>query len=72
MSAVAISDDGLYVCFADKFGVVWVLSLEDKDGKFSLVNEKATPMLSHYCSIITSLVSNSLNFHCLLLPSLFS
>lgn len=59
MSAVAISSDGLYVCFADKFGVVWIVTLEEKDGKFSLVNEKAAPMLSHYCSIITSLVSYS-------------
>lgn len=62
MSAVAISSDGLYVCFADKFGVIWVVNLEEKDGEFSSVNEKAAPMLSHYCSIITSLVSHSLNF----------
>ncbi|KAK4775163.1 hypothetical protein SAY86_010098 [Trapa natans] len=55
VSAIAISNDGLYVCFADKFGVVWLINLEEKDGIFSLVNEKAVPMLSHYCSIITSL-----------------
>ncbi|PKI56538.1 hypothetical protein CRG98_023064 [Punica granatum] len=55
VSAAAISNDGHYVCFADKFGVVWVVNLEEKDGTFSLVNEKAAPMLSHYCSIITSL-----------------
>lgn len=55
MSAVAITKDGLYVCFADKFGVVWVVDVNGTDGQ-ALVNKKAAPMLSHYCSIITSLV----------------
>ncbi|CAK7346559.1 unnamed protein product [Dovyalis caffra] len=27
VSAVAISNDGLYVCFADKFGVIWVVDI---------------------------------------------
>lgn len=54
VSAVAISDDGSYVCFADKFGVVWIVDLDTPDGQV-LVNKKAAPLLSHYCSIITSL-----------------
>lgn len=61
MSAVAISNNGSYVCFADKFGVVWVVDLDGMDGPFA-VNKKAVPMLSHYCSIITSLVSYLLTF----------
>ncbi|KAE8009746.1 hypothetical protein FH972_006165 [Carpinus fangiana] len=55
VSAVALSNDGLYVCFADKFGVVWVVDLDGFDGNEALVSKKAAPMLSHYCSIITSL-----------------
>ncbi|EEF37605.1 tRNA (guanine-N(7)-)-methyltransferase non-catalytic subunit wdr4 [Ricinus communis] len=55
VSAVAISNDGLYVCFADKFGVVWVVDLHELEGNQSLVNKKASPLLAHYCSIITSL-----------------
>lgn len=57
VSAVTLSNDGLYVCFADKFGVVWVAYLNGFDGNQALVNKKAQPMLAHYCSIITSLVS---------------
>ncbi|KAJ7977370.1 tRNA (guanine-N(7)-)-methyltransferase non-catalytic subunit [Quillaja saponaria] len=55
VTAVAISNDGLYVCFADKFGVVWVVDLVGFEGNQTLVNKKATQLLSHYCSIITSL-----------------
>ncbi|KAF2325220.1 hypothetical protein GH714_025401 [Hevea brasiliensis] len=47
--------DGLYVCFADKFGVVWVVDLHELEGNESLVSRKAAPLLAHYCSIITSL-----------------
>ncbi|KAM6541267.1 hypothetical protein CsatB_005714 [Cannabis sativa] len=54
VTAVAISNDGLYVCFADKFGVVWIVKLDGLDGE-NVVIKKADPMLSHYCSIITSL-----------------
>lgn len=57
MSSVAISPDGLYVCFADKFGVVWVVSVEKDDSDQWLVKDKPTSILAHYCSIITSLVS---------------
>ncbi|KAF3322868.1 tRNA (guanine-N(7)-)-methyltransferase non-catalytic subunit wdr4 [Carex littledalei] len=49
VSAVSISQDSGYVTFADKFGVVWIMSLkEDRD-------TKAVPILGHYCSIITSM-----------------
>lgn len=51
VSAVAISDDGTYVCFADKFGLVWIVDLDPP-----LRDKKPAPLLSHYCSIITSLV----------------
>ncbi|QCD97608.1 tRNA (guanine-N(7)-)-methyltransferase non-catalytic subunit wdr4 [Vigna unguiculata] len=50
VSAVAISDDGTYVCFADKFGLVWIVDLDPP-----LHDKKPAPLLSHYCSIITSL-----------------
>lgn len=56
MTAVAISNDGQYVCFADKFGVVWVVDLHGLDESQASVNKKAAPLLAHYCSIITSLV----------------
>ncbi|KAK6937554.1 WD40 repeat [Dillenia turbinata] len=55
VSAVAISNDGHYVCFADKFGVVYVVDLQGLDEDKSLINRKATTILAHYCSIITSL-----------------
>ncbi|KAL6214684.1 hypothetical protein ACLB2K_014116 [Fragaria x ananassa] len=59
VTAVAISNDGSYVCFADKFGVIWVMDMdvdmEGFDGNQVSANKKAAPMLSHYCSIITSL-----------------
>lgn len=55
VSAVAISNDGQHVCFADKFGVVWVVDLHDLDGNPAVVDKKAAPLLAHYCSIITSL-----------------
>ncbi|OMP05085.1 hypothetical protein COLO4_09064 [Corchorus olitorius] len=54
VSAVAIGNDGLHVCFADKFGVVWVVDLP-VDGSEAPLNKKAVPLLAHYCSIITSL-----------------
>lgn len=58
VSAVAISNDGLYVCFADKFGVVYVVDVEELS-KQSSTNKKGVPILAHYCSIITRLVCNS-------------
>ncbi|EOX94711.1 hypothetical protein QUC31_004652 [Theobroma cacao] len=55
VSALAVSNDGLHVCFADKFGVVWVVDLPGVDGSEAPLNRKAVPLLGHYCSIITSL-----------------
>ncbi|KAM7253909.1 hypothetical protein ACFE04_031591 [Oxalis oulophora] len=55
VSAVAISNDGQYVCFADKFGVVWVVDLHGLDESKGSDDKKAAPLLAHYCSIITSL-----------------
>ncbi|CAN6561281.1 unnamed protein product [Malus baccata var. baccata] len=55
VSAVAISSDGSYVCFADKFGVLWVVDVDLSDGNQAFVDKKAAPLLSYYCSIITSL-----------------
>ncbi|CAL4927304.1 unnamed protein product [Urochloa decumbens] len=55
VSAVAISNDDLYVTFADKFGVVWLVTLGE-DGKEQVsVDNKPVSILGHYCSIITSM-----------------
>ncbi|THG18304.1 hypothetical protein TEA_021605 [Camellia sinensis var. sinensis] len=54
VSAVAISNDGLFVCFADKFGVVWFVDLDGFHENQALAGNKAAPILAHYCSIITS------------------
>ncbi|RRT67878.1 hypothetical protein BHE74_00026692, partial [Ensete ventricosum] len=55
VSAVAISLSGRYVAFADKFGVVWLVGLDEDDAKQTKVDKKAVPILGHYCSIITRL-----------------
>lgn len=55
VSAVAISHDGLFVTFADKFGVVWIEALEEAGHGQVSVQQKAVPLLGHYCSIITCL-----------------
>ncbi|XP_078430916.1 transducin/WD40 repeat-like superfamily protein isoform X2 [Wolffia australiana] len=54
VSSVAISHDEQYVLFADKFGVIWVFSLNVGDGNGSTIKD-AAPLFGHYCSIITSL-----------------
>lgn len=55
VSAVAFSNDGLYVTFADKFGVIWLVSLgEDGEGQVS-ADSKPLSIFGHYCSIITSM-----------------
>ncbi|CAA2950570.1 tRNA (guanine-N(7)-)-methyltransferase non-catalytic subunit wdr4 [Olea europaea subsp. europaea] len=57
VSAVGISNYGKFVCFADKFGVVYVVDIEDHNMEDRVpVNKKGIPILSHYCSIITRLV----------------
>ncbi|KAI3449660.1 hypothetical protein Pfo_006325 [Paulownia fortunei] len=56
VTSLAISSDGMFVCFADKFGVVYVVDTGDHDYENPApVNKKAVPILSHYCSIITRL-----------------
>ncbi|KAL4572032.1 hypothetical protein LXL04_018800 [Taraxacum kok-saghyz] len=55
VSAVAISDNGQFVCYADKFGVVWVVELDELNENQTPVQKKGSPLLAHYCSIITSL-----------------
>lgn len=56
MSAVAINHNGQYVIFADKFGLVWAIALGEDDEGQAPIDNKAVPILGHYCSIITSLV----------------
>ncbi|KAL2238852.1 tRNA (guanine-N(7)-)-methyltransferase non-catalytic subunit wdr4 [Sesamum indicum] len=56
VTSLAISGDGMFVCFADKFGVVYVVDIGDHNYENPApVNKKAVPILSHYCSIITRL-----------------
>ncbi|GFP92313.1 tRNA (guanine-n(7)-)-methyltransferase non-catalytic subunit wdr4 [Phtheirospermum japonicum] len=56
VTSIAISIDEMFVCFADKFGVVYVVDIRDYDYENpALINKKAVPILSHYCSIITGL-----------------
>ncbi|KAD3068617.1 hypothetical protein E3N88_36497 [Mikania micrantha] len=55
VSAVAISDNGQFVCYADKFGAVWIVELDELIENQALVQKKGSPLLAHYCSIITSL-----------------
>ena len=56
VSAVAISNDDLYVTFADKFGVVWLVTLGEDGTEQVSVDNKPVSILGHYCSIITSMV----------------
>ncbi|KAI3801016.1 hypothetical protein L1987_29116 [Smallanthus sonchifolius] len=55
VSAVAVSDNGQFVCYADKFGAVWVVELDELIENQALLQKKGSPLLAHYCSIITSL-----------------
>jgi tRNA (guanine-N(7)-)-methyltransferase subunit TRM82 len=56
VSAVAFSNDGLYVTFADKFGVIWLVTVgEDGEGQVP-ADSKPVSIFGHYCSIITSMV----------------
>ncbi|KAF8044844.1 hypothetical protein N665_6387s0002 [Sinapis alba] len=55
VSAVTISRDDSYVCYADKFGVVWVVDLDGINKGKILPSKKGLPLFCHYCSIITSL-----------------
>ncbi|KAL9243068.1 hypothetical protein vseg_017000 [Gypsophila vaccaria] len=55
VSAVAVSKDEKYVCFADKFGVVWIVDITQLAENEPVSSKKGVPMFGHYCSIITSL-----------------
>ncbi|CAA0828092.1 Transducin/WD40 repeat-like superfamily protein [Striga hermonthica] len=56
VTSAAISNDEMFVCFADKFGVVYVVDIRNYDYENpAVMNKKAVPILSHYCSIITRL-----------------
>uniref|UniRef100_A0A7N0SYE8 tRNA (guanine-N(7)-)-methyltransferase non-catalytic subunit n=1 Tax=Kalanchoe fedtschenkoi TaxID=63787 RepID=A0A7N0SYE8_KALFE len=55
VTAVAISKDGLFVCYADKFGTVWVFGLDEAEENQKLKTKKPVALLAHYCSIITRL-----------------
>ena len=56
VSAVAISKDGLYVTFADKFGVIWLVTVGEHGGGQVSSDNKPVSLYGHYCSIITSMV----------------
>lgn len=55
VTSLAVSGDDKFVCFSDKFGVVYVVDIGDYDVQKPAVDKKAVPILSHYCSIITRL-----------------
>ncbi|KAG6509512.1 tRNA (guanine-N(7)-)-methyltransferase non-catalytic subunit wdr4-like [Zingiber officinale] len=55
VSAVAISHSGHYVAFADKFGVVWLIEIDEEKVQQLKFDSKPVPILGHYCSIITRL-----------------
>ena len=59
VSAVAISNNDLYVTCGDKFGVVcnvWLVILREDGAEQVSVDNKPVSILGHYCSIITSMV----------------
>jgi len=58
VSAVAISNDDLYVTCADKFVVcnVWLIILREDGAEQVSVDNKPVSILGHYCSIFTSMV----------------
>lgn len=56
VSAVAISNDGTYVTFADKFGVIWLVTMGESGGEQEPTDNKPVSIFGHYCSIITSMV----------------
>jgi len=56
VSAVPISNDDLYVTFADKFGVVWLVILPEDGAEQVSVHNKPGSILGHYCSTFTSMV----------------
>ncbi|KAF3796089.1 tRNA guanine-N7-methyltransferase non-catalytic subunit [Nymphaea thermarum] len=55
VSSVALSSNGSFLTFADKFGVIWVVEVDVAEKSSSPITKVATPIFGHYCSIITSL-----------------
>ncbi|KAJ1293624.1 hypothetical protein BS78_01G083100 [Paspalum vaginatum] len=55
VSAVAFSNNDLYITYADKFGVIWLVNLEEDGSGHVSVDIKPVSILGHYCSIITSM-----------------
>ncbi|XP_031478416.1 uncharacterized protein LOC116249314 [Nymphaea colorata] len=55
VSSVALSSNGSFLTFADKFGVIWVVEVDVAEKTSSPITKVATPIFGHYCSIITSL-----------------
>lgn len=55
VSAVAFSNNDLYVTYADKFGVVWLVTLGEDNTEHISIDNKPVSILGHYCSIITSM-----------------
>ena len=51
------------VTFADKFGVVWLVTLWEDSAEQVSVDIKPVSILGHYCSIITSMVWTSSKFY---------
>ncbi|WVZ60525.1 hypothetical protein U9M48_010535 [Paspalum notatum var. saurae] len=55
VSAVAFSNNDLYITYADKFGVIWLVNLGEDGAEHVSVDNKPVSILGHYCSIITSM-----------------
>ncbi|KAL9659737.1 hypothetical protein QQ045_024546 [Rhodiola kirilowii] len=55
VTAVAISKDNCFICYADKFGTVWVIGLAESAENQMSKSRKPAALLAHYCSIITRL-----------------
>ncbi|MCH1922705.1 WD40 domain-containing protein, partial [Shewanella sp. A3A] len=47
--------DGTYVTFADKFGVIWLVTMGESGGEQEPTDNKPVSIFGHYCSIITSM-----------------
>eukprot|EP01018_Ginkgo_biloba_P022016 Gb_28259 [translate_table: standard] len=55
VSATSFSRDGRFLMFADKFGVVWIMTTLNADNGLNCKLNNAEPLLAHCCSIITGL-----------------
>ena len=69
ISALSFSHNGEWLLYADKFGVVYVVST--RSDEHTALHDKSVQLLAHCCSIITSVVHLSPNLiSCVLLPHL--